>query len=876
MAALQTPGLFGAAAFGEGPVRQGPRGPIAVSSSMEPGFPSGEGLQQSSFKVVVGSWGRLNPGTTTTADFAVNVSQYAPKTSPVTSVRLVDLDLPCSQQLIEEEWSAVQYGLGFVPTPACRVIAVQCDGEAHPQAVTMPLLLDEVMSYTKAGDGRGVLLVLKHGAPSPAPALAAAWSGLTPTGWTLVGVPGLGTLRLTPDTVADDGPTTMWVASAALWAALPPSGPGAGTGPCMWLQTDILPGPSALCAAATAGLASFSNVQLRYASERDRVEVRAPAALMGMSLTVAGARGVCEGCVDRPHPDICILTGGLLGALGLGTQFRVGPEAVLAHAPPAHGWARLAPGSPCSGVVFAGMLSEALNAYTWPAGRQFTIAFPGTAPATVIDVPAGQMRLDGLAAALTPVLAPLGIQVFEQRVVQQLSRSAARCAPPPPHGLVFVSAASLSAPCVFALDFTGCPDIAARIGHDAATTPFASQHPPVRPARHIPSFPLPANPGDGVAADVELCPPPRSAVLASFRADTRQLVLKAQPFEPWPAGSTLVDVVPPQPARLATYTLTTPAGYLHGLQVGALLTVSDAAVGPGTPAQPCVVIAVPNLTTVVALRTDVASGPGLGIGTSVAVLPADFLPLALFLQHANPLPACGAAIDCAPASCSGAPLATWCAGGPQCCGASGGPVAALTTLSPQIMGFAPRSYEAAARCPITSPGTLELHQDPYVLVCLGFDGPEADPQAGDVYYPIGGCAGTPGGPGLCGPGSGPGSMLVFAKVLRAAGFRADYDRLFDHSFRGGRCLGYIRVRILNPNGTLYHTHGHTTSVTLRFECLESAVAWGGGHVAVPARSLASFPPEGGGYSWPVAGPRASAWTPRPGATNGPDAVLPPQ
>ena len=76
---------------------------------------------------------------------------------------------------------------------------------------------------------------------------------------------------------------------------------------------------------------------------------------------------------------------------------------------------------------------------------------------------------------------------------------------------------------------------------------------------------------------------------------------------------------------------------------------------------------------------------------------------------------------------------------------------------------------------------------------------------------------------------------MFAKVARAAGciYRSDFDKVFDHTFNGaGTTLGYIRVQVLNPNGTPYQTHGHTVSITLKFDTRESGVALGDGTVSI--------------------------------------------
>jgi hypothetical protein len=135
------------------------------------------------------------------------------------------------------------------------------------------------------------------------------------------------------------------------------------------------------------------------------------------------------------------------------------------------------------------------------------------------------------------------------------------------------------------------------------------------------------------------------------------------------------------------------------------------------------------------------------------------------------------------------------------------------TLDPEIMGFDALTYESCDTL-LASPGTLEKWQDSYILLCLAFSAGNAPPVTGDVYYPF--------------PKQ---NTIVFAKVLRGSVFlRADFDRMFDHTFAGtGQHLGYIRVVILNPNGTPYQTHGHSCSITLKFDARVSHVGFGGGH-----------------------------------------------
>jgi hypothetical protein len=131
-----------------------------------------------------------------------------------------------------------------------------------------------------------------------------------------------------------------------------------------------------------------------------------------------------------------------------------------------------------------------------------------------------------------------------------------------------------------------------------------------------------------------------------------------------------------------------------------------------------------------------------------------------------------------------------------------------------VFGFQPDTY-APGKAVLTSPGTVRTRCDPFVLLCLSFTATDMAAMTGDVYYPLE----VPSG----------GTQLVFAQVLRCnADFRSDYDRVFTHSFPGaGIHLGYIRVRLLNADGTPYITHGHPVTVCLRMDVVGDGISMGG-------------------------------------------------
>ena len=103
---------------------------------------------------------------------------------------------------------------------------------------------------------------------------------------------------------------------------------------------------------------------------------------------------------------------------------------------------------------------------------------------------------------------------------------------------------------------------------------------------------------------------------------------------------------------------------------------------------------------------------------------------------------------------------------------------------------------------------------PFALLCLAFSAGHVLPCAGAVHYPY------IGHQTLLGDGSPSTTQIppiVFAKITRASPLKSDFERTFDYAFPGGSHLGYVRVKLINPDGTPYHTAGLPTSITLKVE-----------------------------------------------------------
>ena len=497
------------------------------------------------------------------------------------------------------------------------------------------------------------------------------------------------------------------------------------------------------------------------------------------------------GIKGNPEVDV-ILSGALAGYMGFGSRL---PLALPRHKrteiagasgrlQPPGAFGAIQCGDPTSREMFAEWVQAALNRYDFPDGFTFDVQVPG-APAVSVAVPPGRMTLSTAAVVINSALAAAGLAAIEASHIAD-------------RGIGFASTDGS----FFSVDWTADPDFdPARLGYDRRVYPACPYLAPTRPPLHVPSL--------GAACEPcgQTCVPPLSNVTVTYREQCRQVALSSTPFPPLAAEVT-VELACGDPG-MDQLRVVTPGA--HGLQVGAAIVIVDAA---GGEQQSAVVIEISDAdpTLLFAVRTDHVGDASL-TGADLTMLHVDKPPLDLYLQrHCGELRASSGAGNTNTNSNSNTATATTTA-------ASTRPNA--FSIDATKLGFQPVSYEACTE--LVSPGTVMIHQSLSVVLCLGFSGTNCPPVTGNLYYPFEHT-----------------HQLVFAKIVRAAFLRSDFDRLFEHKFLGsGTNLGYIRVRILNPDGTLYQTHGHQVSITLRFLAFESWVALGGGHVTSAATS---FPP----------------------------------
>jgi hypothetical protein len=747
-------------------------------SGLGPAFPSNSLLDKYNFKVVVGSWRRLNYAKTDTNDYEVNVSTYAPRQPQITRAQLVDVDIPNTQLLIEDAWSRIYFGMGARTSPECRSLTLAYGGGAcaGPQTgtVVLPLSLDAITSISVVQPGL-VRVYVKHKAPAPIVPLAAAWEALNKP-LIIAGLPG-GPFSLAATQVRDDSALSFFVLSdelAAAVAALP------NPAPALFLTAVPLPGPTALA----------------------RVVSRAMGIALGGSpwqffLGYSPVTDTFELQVRAPAPGRLGLEGPLAEYMGFGSSYVWDSAKPLTHPKPGQRfqagpcYAALETGNPLDAQALANRVQDAFDAFIWQP-FEFGIGFPGFGPLPAVQVPGGCMTLASLAACITQQLATFATANSTPIVVCTLTYPDATYP-----GLLFATPTSMA---LFSLDWTVDADFQPRrVGFDRQVYPPLDAHASTRPAQHIPQ--LPAVCGPSCCSEVLYSLPP-CQIRATYRADTTQLVLQSIPLPCFDAKLSASTV--PQPN---VFVMTTEDQWRHGLAVGASIVFSF--VDSGTYRQvDALVIEVPTLTT--ATIALVSSAPAILtqvnsiLGSVVSCCPAEACAFTLYLQRNN--------LDAS--SCTtetSRSLATVCAQGYTPLTVHG------RTVDPEVFGFDALTYESCWDL-LVSPGSLRTCQDSYILVCLAFSAGDSIPSTGEVYYPL----------------HDNSSTVVFAKVLRSNFLRSDFERVFDYHFNGtGIHLGYIRVRILNPNGTLYQTHGHSISITLRFESYTTTVEFGGGHVVMP-------------------------------------------
>lgn len=725
-----------------------PFAPAAIGyPGSSPAFPNTECLSKGTFKVIVPSWRRLNPAQSTTGDYIVDVTTYAPKMPLITRMHLVDIDVPQVQQLIEANWSRLYFQQGVTLSTACRSLEFTVD-EVATASVVLPLPADPVKYYEPIGDGV-VRLSMTHRAPTPIYTVADMWHRLPDKrGMRVFGIPLYPDgFLLTKDNVAVSeagGTMSFDVVSYEFYGAvtaLPANSP-------LLLVSSVVPGPNYLAAiltkASTAALAELCTQPI--CGDTPCRDLPAPSSQWYAQFvySMVDDKFTFYYGVPRRLRSV-VLTGPLVEYMGLpsplpldvlattSTQTVVAPNIRLQ---PVEAYARLPSFSPKTADELAAATQLAFNTYSWSA-FSFGVQFAGQALVTY-TVPAGRMTQAALAETVSGLLAGVNI------VVVSLSNDDGSKS-----GLHFSSSVGN----VFSLDWTvdGTFD-PVRVGYDPLVYPYATEHFPTRRGEHVPGM------------DSQ-CSPPRCDTWVTYNGDTQQLTLQSVPFAPFAAVATALTT--PFTFKVST---TTTGGFKHGLQVGARVVLADGVGGQFVG----YVLDVLNLFDFMLLSTSAAAGP-------VTVVPQDRLPIDLFFQQN------AARVQC---------------------------------TNPNVFGFHPNTYVSTGE--LTGPGAVDIRQDPYILLCITFRVGESG-NYGEVYYPFDN--GT--------------SNIVFAKILRnSLVFNCAYDRNFGYSFPGtGVNLGYIGVKLLNSDGTLYETHGQPVSICLRFEVRESGVEYGAAGTLVCLNSI---------------------------------------
>lgn len=701
-----------------------------------PAFPSTDTLEAGTFKVVVGSWRRINPATTPTSDFTVDVSTYAPKTPFVERVTLVDVDIPHTQQLIEAAWSRVYYQQGVPVSPTCRSLEVVTDGVVN--TVVLPLTIDRVKSFQRM-QGGVTRLFMTHRAPAPISSIAELWrcipGGL---GLRLCGVPGFyDGFLLTPDNVsmADTGTMALDVVSYDLAEAID----GVDASFALYLWSGPIPGPSYLAAILTKACTDLLldscvtplcescesppinwQFQFTYSTTDDKFSLYAKVPRFVHEVSIGGQLSEYMGFGTRApvhtsqYDTRAILTPSL--------NIRMHPR---------EAYARLNNDSPRCAEEIARALQWSFNTYEWQEFC-FGLQFPG-AEEEVVNVCGGRMTLRQLAEAITAITFPR-LKICVTYITTESGDKS---------GLKFENADGNVFHINWLLDERFSPHL---VGYERRILPAARSHYPTRTAVHIP---LPNG-----------CAPPASDIWVIYNNDTQQILLQSVPFKIFKAQFFGVDTTDFNLLRISTDNV---CRYAHGLQPGARVIIVDST----NRQHISLVVEVESLTTFTVLMYDRLCSDD----NCVTVVPQDRMPIDLYFQVT--------------------------------------PTREKSLFS-TLIGFQPITYEAWSE--ITSPGTVDIRQDPYLLLCLSFQAEDSSCQTGNVYYPF-----------------ETNSQIIFGKILKSAcTFRAEYDRWFSHDFKGtGIHLGYIRVRILNSDGTLYESHGHPISVCLKFDVRQSGVGLGG-------------------------------------------------
>ena len=658
---------------------------------------------------------------------------------------------------------------------------------AQTATVFLPLPVDAITFYEVPQPGL-VKLYTQHRAPVPMPQLAAAAVALDQP-MVIVGLPG-GPFALTAREVRDDSAMSFLVYSVEL-AVLVTAAALLTPPPALYLMAPPLPGPAALARVVTTCMGAL------LAAAAPQSTPCAPLPHWQFAISYFPVFDAFELHVRPPYPGRVAVegpiseymgfgsplvwdTGALLQVPHIGKRFQQGPS-----------FASVEVGDPPTPTALAERLQAGFNAFIWQPFT-FGIGFPGfVGVLPPVDVPGGCMDLEGLAVQISEQLAAYAVAN-----TCPLVECTTQTEPYP--GLVFFSDPIV----IFTLDWTVDAGFRpARVGFDFQAYPAQERHAATQPAKHTPALPSLCGPTCCAAVQFQL---PPCAMEVTYRRSTQQLALQTQPLPCFSAAVTLPDPV----ISSNLYVVTAITGWRHGLVPGAQLVLSFYVAGVYTQVQTVVVTVLSNTAVTVAVMD---TGPVILTAMATAVeldlvsaCPSECCPFVLFLQRRN--------ADTNASTTDSCVRVDLCTQGFTDLPDHG------QTVDPEVFGFDAATYPSCG-CILVSPGSLKICQESYVLVCLAFSAGDTIPCTGDVYYPFHGDSNSP---------------IVFAKVLRSTFLRADFDRMFDHRFAGtGIHLGYIRVRILNPNGTLYQTHGHSLTITLKFDSYTTLISFGDGHVVLP-------------------------------------------
>jgi len=740
-----------------------------------PSFPELDGrLQRNAFKAVIGSWARGNPDTTDTNDFEVNVSSYVPKQAFVTRAVLSGVDIPTAQQLIEPAWCRLYYTAGGLRvSPTCRSLRVTAclepGGGVRPHSCVARVTLPLPMDRVVG------LQPLSHGVtrltlenPVPAPIQAVGDTWR----WLEMNAGGMFAVVGLPGTT---GPVSL--AASALR-------------PDTSLSFDVLDNGFYATAAAAVSAGPLPSMYLVASSLPTPVVLAR--ALTGL---VAAAGDASLGRLSFQYSDRTdgftavvpasaagtrwTLDGPLAEYMGFGLSLTfqgasVGPRMRLAA--PA-GFAGMRSGSPMSPDALAAWVQFGFNAFVWP-GFAFGLVLPTLPRAvTVLTAAGGCTDFHGLAAQMTAACVSAGYP-YSSVVVTAGGAG----------GVEFRSTTGL----VFAVDWSvdGSFD-ALRVGFPRVQTPFGRGHAPNLQPDHVPVMEPMCGPLSCTSTDSFT---PVNQVRVVLDPTTARPQIVPIPLPVFSAATVSLDTT------TGEVTVTAADGYVPGMVLGAGAVLCDATTSTQVRVLVSGVRSPSGFTAVLWNPADAAVFGSPVFASGAVVAPTDAGPLCLYLQANGQVWGGSVGGRACPRD---APL-TWQKS--QC-------------FTAALLGLAPATVygTAGSEWAICAHGTVRVCQDPYVVICLAFSGGSTIPTVGDVYYPF------PGG----------GSQVVFAKVGRNSLFRSDFESFFEHAFPGaGTHIGIIRVQILNVDGTLYETHGHPVSLTLRFDCMESGLSWGEGRAAL--------------------------------------------